>query len=209
MTEAYPLRWPEGWPRRNGAKGGGPFRTSPETAIQSLYANFRQLRATGLVLSSNCKIRQDGTPYREDLSTRLKDPGVAVYFTYSGKPMVMAQDAYNVPFANIRSLALAIEAMRQIERHGGGYMMQRSFEGFAALPPPGGSAGYVKPPWRGVLDMPKEHFTEIDDDSQLMLAEAKYRKLAKTLHADAGGEDAQRMAELNVAIEDARTELKA
>jgi hypothetical protein len=207
MTEAYPLRWPEGWPRQNGRKGTGPFRTSADTAIRSLYENMRSLKATGLVVSSNCKIRQDGTPYREDMVARLKDSGVAVYFTYAGKPMVMAQDAYQLPMANIRSLALAIEAMRAIERHGGGYMMQRSFDGFAALPPPGGEAGYVKPPWRKVLKM--DAYGEIAPEDAILLAEAKYKQLARQAHPDAEGGDAQRMAELNVAIEDARAELGA
>lgn len=207
MTEAYPLRWPEGWPRLNGRKGTGPFRTSADTAIRSLYENMRALKATGLVLSSNCKIRNDGTPYREDMVARLKDPGVAVYFTYAGKPMVMAQDAYQLPMANIRSLALAIDAMRAIERHGGGYMMQRSFDGFAQLPPPGGAEAYQKKPWRGVLELPEAVYGALPKDNQLILAEAAYRRAAKAAHPDTPGGEAEKMAELNVAIEDARAEL--
>lgn len=206
MTEAYPLRWPEGWPRLNGKKGYGPFRTTAERAISSLYQEVRSLRASNLVVSSNCKIRQDGTPYREDLQATLKDAGVAIYFQYGGRPMVMAQDAYNVPLSNIRSLALAIEAMRAIERHGGGHMMQRSFEGFAQLPPPGSSGGYSKRPWRDVLEVGP--IGELASHLQLILAEGQYKALAKKLHPDQGG-DAQAMAELNVAIDDAREELKS
>lgn len=108
MTEAYPLRWPEGWPRAKGRKGYGAFQVSPEKAMLSLFTNLKKLRVTGVVISSNCKLRNDGRPYAEDLKdVKMSDPGVAVYFTFNGRPMVMAQDAYNAPFANMRSLAFA------------------------------------------------------------------------------------------------------
>jgi hypothetical protein len=37
---------------------------------------------------------------------------------------------------NMRSLTISIEGLRQMERHGGATMMERAFDGFAALPPP-------------------------------------------------------------------------
>jgi hypothetical protein len=39
---------------------------------------------------------------------------------------------------NMRSLALAIEGMRQVERHGGGFMLERAFTCFLAIAPPTG-----------------------------------------------------------------------
>ncbi len=36
----------------------------------------------------------------------------------------------------MRSLTISIEGLRQMERHGGAHMMERAFDGFAALPPP-------------------------------------------------------------------------
>jgi hypothetical protein len=50
--------------------------------------------------------------------------------------MTMACDRFDNAAANMRSLGLAIEAMRQLERHGGGAMMEKAFSGFVALPPP-------------------------------------------------------------------------
>jgi len=208
MTQAYPLKWPDGWPRAKSRKGYSAFQVSPETVMRSLWDNLRKLRATGIVVSSNCKLRADGLPYAEDLKyTGHKDPGVAVYFQFLGKPMVMAQDAYNAPFANMRSLALAIDAMHAIERHGGGHMMQRSFDGFAALPPPGGTTGFQKKPWRVVLDMPIEAYGPLPDDAQAAVAETRYKKLARERHPDTPGGSADAMAELNLAIEDARQDL--
>ena len=57
----------------------------------------------------------------------------------------MARDAYKTVAGNMRSLTLAIEAMRQLERHGGSTMMERAFQGFAAIAPPD-----WKKPWREV-----------------------------------------------------------
>ena len=48
----------------------------------------------------------------------------------------MACDRFDNAAANMRSLGLAIEAMRQLERHGVGTMMERAFTGFVALPAP-------------------------------------------------------------------------
>ena len=44
-----------------------------------------------------------------------------------GKALSMARDVYTTPWENIRSLILAIDAIRSIERHGGSVMMERAF----------------------------------------------------------------------------------
>lgn len=207
-AEAYPLAWPAGWPRAKGRMNHTRFSVLPEKALLSLLANLRQLRTSHVVVSSNCKLRNDGFPYSEDLKTTShKDPGVAIYFQFKAKPMVMAQDGYNAPYANMRSLALAIEALRTMERHGGGHMMERSFAGFAQLPPPEGSAAVQIRPWRDVLEM-AESYNGIPLEDQLVLAEAKYRKLARDRHPDASSGSADLMAELNLAIEAARAQLQ-
>ena len=48
----------------------------------------------------------------------------------------MAMDRFTSVAGNLRSLTLAIEAMRQLNRHGGGTMMERAFAGFVAIAPP-------------------------------------------------------------------------
>lgn len=210
MTTAYPLQWPPGWPRSRtiGGMGLGRFQCSPGVALRGLHDELGRLRAQHVVVSSNCKLSNSGLPYAEDLDARLKDPGVAVYFQFKAKPMVMAQDIYSRPWANMRSLSLAIGAMRAIERHGGGYMMERSFAGFAQLPPPEGGASASLRPWREVLDMDADAYKAIPSDGQLSIAEARYRERARKAHPDNGG-SAEAMAELNVAVEAARAELAA
>jgi hypothetical protein len=101
---------------------------------------------------------------------------------------------------------LAIEAMRQLERHGGGHMMQRAFDGFAQLPPPSGSAQTApKRPWRTVLGLDGMSGPNF---AQLAGAEASYKTLARKHHPDTEGGSHEAMAELNIAINDAREELK-
>lgn len=79
-------------------------------------------------------VRQDGLPYAQQRV--INDPGVAVYFVRNKRPMVMAQDRFGTVLGNMRSLTTAIKGLRQMERHGGATMMERAFDGFAALPPP-------------------------------------------------------------------------
>lgn len=208
MTEAYPLRWPDGWPRKKtGHMGARRFQVTPERAYRSLLEELKMLGARHVVVSTNLPLsRRDSAPLLSEDGKNM-DWGVAVYFQLNGRQMVMAQDLYNRVYANMRSLALAVEAMRALERHGGGTMMQRAFDGFSALPPPEGVQAPERRPWRAVLDLDAEAFAALPKDQLLILAEAGYRKLAKSAHPDAGG-SAERMAELNVAISAAREELQ-
>lgn len=208
MTESYPLRWPDGWPRKRTAHlGASRFTVSPDTAYRSLNQELNMLGAKGVVVSSNLPIsKRYNTPLLSEDGPNM-DNGVAVYFMLNGRQMVMAQDIYNRTWANMRSLALAVAAMRALERHGGGTMMQRAFDGFAQLPPPGGHSEYQKKPWREILEMTGQAWEVLPKDAQLMLAEGRFKKMAREKHPDNGG-NAQLMAELNIAIDDARQELQ-
>lgn len=204
---AYPLSWPDGWERAKARKTSNPFGSSRalltfDRARRSLSDELHRLGAVGPVLSSNIPIRGDGMPYADAARRKMEDPGVAVYFMLRGKRMVMAQDAYWDIAANFRSLALAIEAMRQLERHGGGTMMEKAFYGFAALPPPEGSK--PRRPWWTVM----QYSADPKERELLSVAEvkARYATLAKRLHPDAGG-TAEAFSELNQARDDAFAEL--
>ena len=129
-------------------------------------------------------------PRAEASRRRMEDPGAAIYFKLKDRPMVMACDRFTDIAANVRSLGLAIEGMRQLERHGGGAMMERAFTGFTALPPP----MMAQRPWREVLGL-KGTVTEAD-------IQLTYRALAKKAHPDQGGKPGQ-MAELNHARDEA------
>jgi hypothetical protein len=213
MTIAFPLQWPEGWPRtpaeershgwqfkqfrevyrkvtKYGASGSYQETVRAKEsglvtfaqARDKFYAELNRLGAKNVVISSNHKPDRHGVPIESKRS--VGDDGVAVYFLYRGKSMAMACDRFDNAAANMRSLGLAIDAMRQLDRHGGGAMMERAFAGFAALPSPGSIH------WSSVLNIPRE--ANRDD------IEAAYRRLAQQRHPDRGGSDTL-MAELNVA----------
>lgn len=204
MTEAYPLAWPAGWPRTpTGRQDDARYRfkrpnstgyREPWTFVgarDALLEEIRRFGATGVVLSTNFRVNRDGNPTSD--RGRPTDQGIALYFQRKGKPLVMACDRYTRAEENMRSLALALDALRQLERHGGGHMMERAFEGFSAIPAPG------KRSWRAVLG--------VKADEGLDRAEAQYRDLAKRHHPDVGG-DSSMFHEASDAIRQAREELR-
>ncbi len=202
MTQAYPLQWPEGWPRTSPAmryhgkrfeRGdwrSGYKRPTIDQTRRELAEELERLGARNIVLSTNVELRLDGQPYSGRRAP--DDPGIAVYFTLDSEAMVMAQDAYERVPDNITSLTLAISGMRQMQRHGGGTMLKRAFAGFTALPPPDQMSTIVTAPpsnWWEVLG--------VAPDCPLTVAEAAWKALSReTAEND--------RYEINAAIEAAR-----
>lgn len=161
---AFPLDWPEGWPRTLWAARSF-WRASPpmnlSAAREDLFRELRLLEATRVVLSSNVTLAND----------HPDDPGVALYFVLRGRWMVMPLDRYTNVVGNLRALTLSIGAMRGLERWGGGRMMHAAFEGFVRLPPTGPSG------WRAVLGEART----VDE------VQAAFRSRLRSAHADQGG----------------------
>jgi hypothetical protein len=198
-ADAFPLDWPPGWPRTsdldrvNGRhhfkRPGGKYGRVPWSfgaARDALIEEIHRLNGGGpIVISSNFRAARDGYPVEG--SKRPVDQGVAVYFDLAGKTMVMACDRYTGAEENMRSIALAIEAMRQLERHGGGHMMDRAFSGFTALPAP-------KSCWEILGVGPGAEEAAVND---------AFRQRSKEVHPDRPGGSHTAMAELNKAREEA------
>lgn len=197
MTEAFPLSWPDSWPRYNQARDSDSRFRGPmyqwDRVVRGLREELMRIGAKDIVISTNQPVRQDGYPYAQ--ARVIDDTGVAVYFTRHKRAMVMAQDRFNTVIGNMRSLAMAIEGLRQMERHGGAAMMERAFTGFLAIAPPS-----WKKPWREVFGL------KPDEQISSHSIRARFLSKAKARHADAGGDDTL-MAELNVAYEEAKREL--
>lgn len=198
MTLAYPLAWPDGWPRTPPHQqidgryqfkkvGGDGYRRSYTfaQARDALVEELARMKARGVVLSTNFQLNSLGQP-RGD-RRRPYDEGIAVYFTRGGRQIAMACDRYQRAEENMNSVRLALDAMRQLERHGGGAMADKAFTGFAALPPP-------RSCWE-ILGIPR--------GATAAEIEAAYRVLARAAHPDAGGSNTA-MAELNAARDAAR-----
>lgn len=190
---AYPLCWPAGWKRARERRRAA-FKQSQDKAQRALMDQLRMMGATRVILSTNIKLRNDGLPYAQQ--PRMDDPGVAVYFDWSGKSMTMACDVWDTLGANMRAIALSIEALRGLERWGCSEVLERAFTGFAALPSPGMVA---KRPWFVELGWtPSEEESKGPDDIR-----RRRMELAKRYHPDTGGPEAngERMAAINAACE--------
>lgn len=199
---AYPLSWPAGWPRttnrwppRYGFKNNTFVR-----ARDSLGLELERLGAHEVVLSTNVPLNISGQP-RGDYRDLLGDPGVAVYFELRKRPMAMARDAYPAVSDNLRSLALAIEYLRGLERHGGANMVERAFTGFAALPAPMEMGGPRH--WSEVLADEEVFNRQPSNEAEV---EAIFKRLALKRHPDHGGSD-EAMAELLRARDEALRDL--
>lgn len=166
-----------------------------DAARRALADELERLGATNIILSTNYELRLDGKPRAG--APKPQDVGVAVYFTLRGVPKTMARDAFDRAEENIRSLTLAIKALRAIEEHGGSFMMDRAFAGFEALPSP---ARARKRLWREVLALGSAPARQD--------IESAYRTLARERHPDAGGSH-EAMAELNRARDEALAEIAA
>ena len=206
MIAAYPLQWPEGWPRtKSYARSHGRFSTrrSSNSMAQDLSVAdgvervLLELSRFGIgrddiVISTNIKTRLDGFPRSDQKAP--DDPGVAVYWeTRNGGRKVMAVDRYYKVSDNLAAVAATLDAMRAIERHGGAQILDRAFTGFSALPPPAARH------WREVIGVAPA----VRDMPSVRIA---FRRRAAQVHPDKGGTH-EAMTELNAALNAAEKEL--
>lgn len=198
---AYPLLWPTGQQRAK-HRSAAKFRHDRGildlgVAVRRLADELERLGAEHEVLSSNVPRSIDGSLRAS--TPNGADPGVALYFTFRGKRVVLACDRWSRVPDNIAAIAAHIEALRGQERWGVG-SLEQAFRGYLAIEDFGSGV-----PWRRVLGFPQ--MVEVT----LEQAEAKYRARAKEIHPDQllhGKEGHIQMAQLNVAIAEARKELR-
>lgn len=212
-TEAYPLTWPVAWPRHKGPRERAQFsrnistpgqswkrkesltvavaieRLSSEASAFTLRGHTYRINPDRMIVSTNIPTTRAGVP----MSGRSEpaDPGVAVYFHFDGKPMVLACDKWDRVADNIAAVAAHLGAMRGMERWGVGKLSQ-VFAGYAALPAPGSAPGS----WYEILGVAESCTFEQARDA--------YREKAKIAHPDNGGSH-DAMTVLNAAWDAART----
>lgn len=206
-AEAYPLAWPAGWERTPPhERRRSTFSVPPGRARDELVAEVKRLGGRSMVISTNAALRRDGLPYAGQKNP--EDPGVAVYWLTRGNEWrVVACDRWRSVDENIRAVGLTLGALRGLERWGASGVLDRAFQGFKALP--GGdtaAAPALRRPWPAVLGV--EHLVgTLANDELLVIAETKFRKLAREMHPDAPTGNAEAFIELSDAIGQARKEL--
>lgn len=189
---ASPLTWPAGWPRtearrRERARFGTKKRNNwgysalqEKTINESVEYTLDQLRIMGVdrkdvIVSTDLKLRLDGLPYSNQRDP--DDTGAAVYWRdRDGNDRVMAIDKYDRIADNLYAIGKTLEALRGIERWGGGQILDRAFSGFTALPSPE-MAGGVDP----------YELLGITPDDPIEVRREAYRKARSKAHPDKGG----------------------
>jgi hypothetical protein len=185
VTRAYPLTWPEGFPRTRSPREKGSFSTGLNAALGNvqnslkLFAQDSRLPLGEVVISSNVTLGQ----------AHPDDPGVAVWFVWDKQQVCIPVDRYATVEANLQAVHHIVEARRTELRHGGLAIVRATFTGFKLLP---------APDWRRILG--------VRGEATIEHVESAYRLKARAAHPDKGGsQDA--MAELNRARDAARLEL--
>lgn len=190
----YPLTWPEGWPRTpRERRHVSRFKVASFAVVRDrVLGHLRLMGATRPVITSNLPARADGLPYAN--AAEPADPGIAVYWRALeiGRPAardrVIACDRWTRTRDNLHAIELSLEALRGLDRWGSTEVVERAFQGFAALPP--------APGWRETFP----GCATLDE------VRATFRKLAAAAHPDSGGSEAA-MQELSAAYAAAKAEL--
>lgn len=149
-----------------------PFGVSANRIYSDLRAELTQIGAKGVV-------------YIE-----AGFPGVVIYAPETSKgPMRFASDTYTDWQANIRSISLTLTALRAVDRYGS-VRDNEQYKGFAALPPPAPgefATAQEAAAWCAEQD---PHCAASVMLSTSYIWDDCYRRLAKKLHPDAGGDGA-------------------
>lgn len=209
-TDAFPLRWPEGYERTRQRERSRFKGITLGRARDELLHELRLLGARTIVLSTNMPVKKDGLFYAVG---RVDDPGVAAYFTVAKRieqrpgvfgstleQRVIPCDFWDGLADNVHAITLSVAAMRGLKRWGAGQVMERAFAAFKALPPSGED-------WRTVFADALASYRGGGNEVMLDCVKASYRDLARTAHPDLhGGNDAE-MVRLNQAMAAAKAEL--
>jgi hypothetical protein len=189
MITAYPLTWPLGYPRTPVPKDS-IFRQTLGAARDGILHEIKLMHGVETILSTNIPLKKDGLPWATYATPA--DKGVAVYFTWNKKQVVLACDKWNRIEHNMHAIRLSIQAMRGLDRWGVSQILERSFQGFQALP---GEGVYDNAPWWEILGVsPKATDAEIKDS---------YRKLIIQHHPDRPHGDLKRFQQIQRAYKQA------
>ena len=187
MIEAYPLYWPEGQARTKFPERSRFGDHTLSKATKEVLLEIERMRATDPIISTNIPLRKDGYPRADYEKRKITDKGVAVYFSYKKRPVVLACDKWESIEDNLWAIACSIAGMRALDRWGVSEILDRAFTGFTAIPERAGG----KNCW-DVLGL--------NQTKDKAVIKARYYELAKQFHPDKGGSQEQ-MTELAQAYE--------
>lgn len=174
-----PAVWPSGertpWNRRRRSPFSAPWLRTLELLEREL-ANLGVSQSATVVVEAGYReadIRLDGRPRA---NARLEDPAVVVSFESRHGPLRYGCDAFTDHQANIRAIALALEALRAVDRYG---VTKRGeqYTGWKALPEGNMASTQVEA---------ETFIRSLVDDPSVPLA-TLYRRACHVAHPDHGG----------------------
>jgi hypothetical protein len=136
MTITY--RPIERWPREfTKSRRRSPFKAAYHTTMMLLERELRHVHARNavvqLALGSDQFRISDGKPYA---NATPQHPGVVVGFETNKMPLAFPCDTYLTWIENLRAIALALDALRRVDRYGVTKHAEQ-YRGWNALPPAG------------------------------------------------------------------------
>lgn len=194
--------WPDGWQDPRRSRTSSPFRATHSDTLQLLDRELRHLSATSVTLqvdASERDCRLDGQ-LRSD--AKVRHPGVILTIeTKKFGTLVYPCDAFIGSYwgsrrldgwqANLRAIALGLEALRKVERYGIAERGQQ-YAGYRELPSgiALGTAMTVEDAARLLCDATMD---EIGEDPREIdrvrdVAQSLWREAAKKYHPDVGGD---------------------
>lgn len=179
------VTWP-GKPTPDWGRKRAPFKATVGNSVALLKRELGMLRAKHVVIQMQCdetQIRNDGYP-RADCKA---GDGIIVTFDSEYGPLSYPCDTFRGWWNNLRAIALALEALRKVDRYG---VTKRGeqYTGWKALP--GGtqtleSMSAIKA--AGIVAMTGGYMVA-DVMHELDVYRNAYRIAAKKLHPDVGGD---------------------
>jgi hypothetical protein len=177
-------------------RGAHLFRAGWDDTLKLLAREIEYLDGSEPVViqvdAPEAMIRRDGMLHAR---ARVGHPGVAISFTSRFGPLRYATDAYEDGYytskgltgwqANVRAIALALEALRAVDRYG---VTRRGeqYTGWKALPAAGNRPVFdtAQAAIRWMRDMRRDHGNYANGGGP----KEDYRALVKLMHPDKGGD---------------------
>ena len=191
MIEArfVPLeRWPG---ERTRGRQHDRFKSNYIRTLDLLECELKWLRAKDVVIQSGFtrqQLRNDGWPRAGERPT---DPGIIISFQSPKGPLSFPCDRYNDFQANIRAIALSLEALRAVDRYGVTRQAEQ-YKGWQQIEAPGSWKGFKNSEDAARFLCIKAYGTDSENEIRNLIEDAEfrknaYRRAASKLHPDQGG----------------------
>ena len=194
-----------GWPGKSTpsySRKRAPFRIGYAERLNLLEHELAKLSAKDIVIQAQFQakdIRNDGWPRS---SARPSGPAIVVSFKGSKGPLCFPCDRYDSWEDNLYAIALSLEALRAVDRHGVTQNAEQ-YKGWAQLPAPADKSATFQDAqqaaqWLAVVSggSSTAAFLMVNSTAR----DASYRMAAKNLHPDKPGGSTEAFQKLQDAM---------